>query len=509
MNTLERQLADFGEFQTELHPPISPVELTVRREALDRLNPHGRGIPRWALAPAAALVIGALVGGVAWLTRDVTEDQVVDQTTITTFSMPETTETTENQVVDQTTITTTALPETAATTLPMNEGPLIVTDVIDIGLPILPRVFGTDRFLAAGGAIWVGIDSWDRTGVGPSPLFRIDPATREVTDELTLPGPVIDLVADSGGLWALLGDDTVARIDMTTREVIVTVDLSLGFDRKDPLRSDMMVAGGGLWIAGGEMPGVDSSGGVIARVDLETFALDLIFRPLGGTSDLPATMWVGEHAGVIWGLDSHNKTLVGFDLATFDATREKVQRRDGESFGVLGDGAIWVAGASDGLTRFDLNARSYFTVPQQGGMVIVMADGGLWEGSDGRALRYDKETGELTDTVDGFTGGVRSMISTADGSLWLSTERGALVRIDTTTRELAEVINVGTTGDLLAYDGAIWIAAADGMITRVGSAATEQDAGASGREPQDVPGPPSVIADAFVDRRGRVDGLRG
>lgn len=446
MKTLERQLADYGEFQRELHSPVTPNELTVRFEQPDRVLGPSRRPPRWVYVVAAAVAIAALVGGVAWLTGDGTEDDVINQTTITTLS------------------------ETTETSVPITEDPLTVTDVIDIGFPIVPSIWGADRVLAAGDAIWVGIDSWDRTEVVASPLFRIDPATREVTGELTLPGQVIDLAADSGNLWALLADDTVVRIRIATREVTATVDLSLGFDEKDPSRSDLIVAGGGLWIAGATMPGFEDSAGAIARVDLETLALEVLHRPSG---DLPATMWVGEHAGVVWGLDSHNKVLVGYDLSTYEVTSRKVQPQDGESFAVLGEDAIWVTG--DGLTRFDLNSRSTSTIHQQGGGAIVLADGGLWEATagnddvtDAQVRRYDQRSGVVTDTVDGSTGWVHSMIATSDGSIWLSTTTGHLTRINTTTREVVEKIEVGTTGDLLAHEGAIWIASEDGTLIRVG-----------------------------------------
>lgn len=85
MKTLERQLADYGEFQTDLHGPISPDELTAQLRGPEGLREPGRRRLRRAFVMvAAAMVVAVLIGGVAWLVAGSTQGDVIHLPTVTT-----------------------------------------------------------------------------------------------------------------------------------------------------------------------------------------------------------------------------------------------------------------------------------------------------------------------------------------------------------------------------------------------------------------------------------------
>ena len=184
-------------------------------------------------------------------------------------------------------------------------------------------------------------------------------------------------------------------------------------------------------------------------------------------------MWVGVHDGILWGLNSHDRVLIEIDLDTSVLTRWPVDHPfDGESFAVLGEDAIWFSTH----IRFDLSTRETTSHDRTGGWPAVLANGGLWTIDAGEEpdslIRFDASdplkrfADAQTLSHDEVWG--TGLIATPDGSIWISArESGTLTRIDTQTLEVAQTIDTGTGGDLLAYDGAIWIASENGTITRV------------------------------------------
>lgn len=459
MLDLKSQLTEYLDHVVER---IDADDVLAHRLQADRVRPvpvpvsaraRSRGLK---YAAAAAVLVLVLVGGIAWLSALGGSPDVQTPTSAT---------------VAPTVPTTTAGPDDAG---PPGNRELTVTDVVQVAGSIPPKLWATDRIMAVGGAVWVGVDNRDPDDLDvtlPSSLFRIDPETRAVADEILLPAGVIDLVADETSLWALAADDTVVRIDLASRRVVQTIETSAGIGGGGSnLRSDLVFADEALWVAGGD--------GVVARIDpdssaIETFSLTYRDGPL------PVDMWIGEVDGALWGLNSHNSVLVRFDLASKAVSQHDVDGRFAESYAVAGEGAIWLSGH----VRFDTESLESDRLGSSGGWPAVLVGGGLWtiDGGffrgthPGSLTRLDIASGEVTDVLsiladDAFDGHL-SLIASHDGALWVADERnGVLMRIDSQTRQLTHTIDIGHGGELLAFGGAIWIASEDGTITRVGAA---------------------------------------
>lgn len=91
MKTLEQQLNDYGDFQTERHGPISFDELTAPLQSSDDLPHSSRRRSRRSYAAAAAVIIALLIGGVAWLTAGGPQNDVINPTTVITDRIDPTT----------------------------------------------------------------------------------------------------------------------------------------------------------------------------------------------------------------------------------------------------------------------------------------------------------------------------------------------------------------------------------------------------------------------------------
>lgn len=458
MSDLRAQLGDYIEHVIER---IDMDDLFEERIGSGPVRPIRMRRPSRALRPvllyAAAMALVLLAGGAALLLRG---GDTSPAPPATTPSQPP----------------TTVVPEQSDGLDGPGDGSLAATHVIRLDGAIPESGWATDRIVAAEGAVWVGLDNDVAGGsTQPGALIRIDPAAVEVTGAIGLPGGVIDLVAESATLWALVSDDTLVRVDAASLES-ETIELGLGIGRGGSnMRADTILADGGLWVAGGD--------GVVGRVDVDSFAIETVGVSRRG-EPLPVDMWIGEAAGTLWGLNSHRHVLVGIDLATYAPSQRSTPVLGAESWAILGGGAIWLAPPPDAggsIVRFDLISAQFAVLdPVSVGWHAVAVDGGLWMAAgDGEVSRIEVSTGELTDVLSGwqapddssFLGWAISLVATSDGSIWVSnTGQRILVRIDSQTATVTSTVEGVAGGALLAFDGAIWIAAEDGTITRVANA---------------------------------------
>jgi len=81
--------------------------------------------------------------------------------------------------------------------------------------------------------------------------------------------------------------------------------------------------------------------------------------------------------------------------------------------------------------------------------------------SSGAAMVSTSPSAELTSAP-----AEPAMVADDSGSIWVS-GKNVVIRIDAGTRQISDVIEVGSGGQLLAADGVIWVAGQDGTISRI------------------------------------------
>jgi ligand-binding sensor domain-containing protein len=144
--------------------------------------------------------------------------------------------------------------------------------------------------------------------------------------------------------------------------------------------------------------------------------------------------------GVVW---------VGFEKAT-QRCRGGLARFDGRewvllngekgwtseticSIAVASDGGLWVSTLGGGISRFDGNAWQAFDVisvflPNYAGdissVLAAGADGEVWVGVYGQALRYDGQQWTALDMADGPIGDIRGITVGPRNTVWFATING-------------------------------------------------------------------------------------
>ena len=145
----------------------------------------------------------------------------------------------------------------------------------------------------------------------------------------------------------------------------------------------------------------------------------------------------------------------------------------GEAISLLQDvnGSIWIGTYGDGVSRYDGQTITTFTIDDglPGNIVLSMlrdADGSLWFGTFDGVSRYDGQTFTTFTAEDGLGGDVvQSMLQDAEGRLWLGTD-GGVSRYD------GQTFMTFTTEDGLAHnsvncitedsEGYLWFGTMDG-----------------------------------------------
>ncbi|HEX8978015.1 MAG TPA: BTAD domain-containing putative transcriptional regulator [Solirubrobacteraceae bacterium] len=241
----------------------------------------------------------------------------------------------------------------------------------------------------ASGAIW----TLDSTAV----VRRVDLRNDSVSsasvggrfDPYWALGP--DTVASgAGGVWALTGRSSVARLDPLTGHVVN--DIALG-----TFPTSIAIGGGAVWVS-------DSADGTVSRIDPLSDAVTSI--PVGrGASGIA----VGANG--LWVANTLDNTVTRIDPVTGVAT-DTIRVGAGPRGVAFGAGAIWVANSRDGtLSRIDPATRRVIAtielgqspedVAIRGGSVLVSVQpGGVGSGParGGLKLRILAETDPLQST---------------------------------------------------------------------------------------------------------------
>ncbi len=235
------------------------------------------------------------------------------------------------------------------------------------------------------GALFIAGTQFDP---GPTArVLRVDPATNEVSDVVTIDGPrAADVAEGAGIIWLLVQGDnwtpTVYRVDATTGRIDATIPLQGSYGRS------ITVVGGSVLVSvltsSGQNGNDAVDGTAVYRIDAQTNAITL------------------------------HEALDGL--------------------GVMGsgDGQVW---AATGTSLLQLDPESGSIVSTQRientGDAIGVGDGGVWflDPKANRGLsRFDPSTGEATPTRDD-KGGVRLSLAVSPGAAWVLDQDGTMQRV--------------------------------------------------------------------------------
>ncbi len=317
------------------------------------------------------------------------------------------------------------------------------------GAPSLTRVAALA--LAPDGSLWVGGGDYHQPESGGLARFdRLRRAYREFYEPLR-GQQVAALLWDGESLW--LGsadglhrfDPAYARLETYRRDPLDPFSLS-----SDAVNALALDRSGNLWIA--------TAGGVSqyarARLRFDHYAPrpgdpNSLAAPVVGAvlKDSQGFVWVGLHDGGLDRLDRRTGQATHFRHDPADPSSlshdhvtalYEDSRRD-----------LWI-GTQAGLDRLDRRADRFEHFAWDGGgavkVILEAADGALWIGTEepGALIRFDPRTRALTryaytGAPDGFpnTYGVRALIQTRDGALWLGVYNG-LVRFDPRTETFVQ-----------------------------------------------------------------------
>ena len=257
----------------------------------------------------------------------------------------------------------------------------------------------------AGGAAWVANVSGG--------IRRYDVTSGAELGTVPVPGAIC-LAMDVGfdSLWA--GDcdnNTVVRIDVTTGQVLATIDPGIG-----QLAAEASIAVDDTSVY------VMSEGAErkVARIDPATNTVASSFAAPSGASALRAGF------GSLWFSQSGKGTLTRVDPSSGD-TLGTVAAGKGAGFLAIGEGSVWVLANFDG------------TVTRVGGdgvpIATITVDEGLVEGGD---------------------------IAVGGGFVWARVSSSVVAQIDAATNKVvARFGQPSGSGSVAADDGGAWISAHD------------------------------------------------
>jgi YVTN family beta-propeller protein len=247
----------------------------------------------------------------------------------------------------------------------------IDSDTLEAGQPFAVGG-GTPIDLAVGdGALWVASGTPDPNAQFGGPvlnaLVRIDPDTSGTRAVVEVPhdGPTVvstsqqRLVAAAGSLWVVLASGGVARVDMTTGEIVATVEGVGAF----AIASD----GDSIWTleTDGSLKRINpSTNGITANISLQTTGLDSI--AVGG--------------GDVWATSSADGVVWRITVAPRPVSRT-IQLETGAAAVSYHEGSVWVANGVRGtVSRIDPATNAVVATVAVGNTPYGLAvdDAGVW-----------------------------------------------------------------------------------------------------------------------------------
>jgi len=244
-------------------------------------------------------------------------------------------------------------------------------------------------------------------------IHRIDRATNAVGG--WVPREVVHMQLEDGQLWTLSGGTEVNRVDPLTGRVLQEYTGVSGFN--------IAVDGTTGWIsdAGHSVDRIDlSTGEIVASIDVPAGPRELIV--------FEGDVWVAcDEGGVVARIDGETNTVV----ATIDAGWRPVNLAGGE-------GAVWVRNFDTRLLRIDPStntvaasmAATIETGLQWPATGVAVGDGSVWVAVPNGIGRVDPATLEVVEVIPIGKGGYFDL-AWFDGELWASsTDRNLVFRME-------------------------------------------------------------------------------
>jgi YVTN family beta-propeller protein len=262
-------------------------------------------------------------------------------------------------------------------------------------------------------AIWVH-------AIDAGTVLRVDPKTNTVVATVHVGQGSGEIAVEGGFVWVLNhNDSSVSKIDSQTNKVVATITLP-------PPTGHLAVSPGAVWVS-------SISGNDIRKIDPQT---DKVVATIP-SSDGPAAMSFG--AGSLWVCGWNDGTVVRLNPATnqtmsrFDIGAEQGHVCAGIS--ALSN-TVWVEvfnGLNDSgalVNRVDPIANTLgknYSLPNNLNEGIVADAQGAWVYDPQTGLyRIDPQTNQAVAALAMTNGGGLAL---GDGSVWLATSGGSLLRI--------------------------------------------------------------------------------
>jgi streptogramin lyase len=279
-----------------------------------------------------------------------------------------------------------------------------------------------------------------------------------------------------------IGETSLVVVDPNTNMVAHAVDL--GF------KSNLIAAGEGyVWI-------VDPSGSTLWRVDPETRE-KRSFGIAVGAGTIPFGLAAGE--GSVWVAVLRGTRQVVLELGPEVGDLRKTVPYGGRAeapvlFRVnplaVGGGAVWAIDLSvGGVWRIDPNGRRPRKLTEGlGALTLAVGNGAVWVAGASGVTKLDPLTGiELGSAPTGSQGfGETASVSLGDGAVWFSSSASeTLSKVDPQSIAIVQTSRVGKgPSGISVGEGAVWVAnSRDGTVSRVDPQGSEPRTIRVGRAP--------------------------
>ena len=324
---------------------------------------------------------------------------------------------------------------------------------------------GGGLVLAAAVAAAVLAVTRDRASAGlvavpPNSLAAIEPKTNDVVAAVPVGIRPASVLFAHGSLWvANLDDNTVLRIDPTTKRFIKTIATG--------------TAPGGLagtrdavWAIGAD--------GVVLRIDPEVNEVvkrisTVKVGSLAGGS--PAGVSVAATNDAVWAVSGGNFSVpqvFRIDPAT-NLARPFVATGNTPTAVAIGFGDLWVSDSFENtVTRVDPTGVVVAPIPVgHGPIAIAVGADAVWvaDSLDDRVVRIDPETNSVIETIP--VGRSPSSIAVEAESVWVGNRHdGTVSQIDSETNEVVDTIEIASgPAGLTVAAGSVWVTSQAGVVS--------------------------------------------
>jgi YVTN family beta-propeller protein len=276
------------------------------------------------------------------------------------------------------------------------------------------------------------------------------PAGR-VTGRVSVPLPggpfVAKLAFGAGSLWIRkTGTSEVLRVDPVTNRVIARIPVGFSYD------TGIAVRGGDVWVTNGEE-------GTVSRISAAINAVVATIRvgryPLGIAATDDAVWVANHHSGTVSRIDPWRNQVAS------TVPISPPSQFSGPLAAVFADGNVWVADATLGeVIRIDprRNRTNHVseTGPACGGMTVL--GGSVWIASgceQGVLTRIETNTARVAARIR--VPGMAFDVAAGFGSIWATTLRGLLLRIDPATNQIRGRLQLPDAVAVTIGAGYVWV----------------------------------------------------